>query len=212
MTVENKNQNKFDQNDGYNCMNNKPIIADKDEESLFFYHHEPNQYMPNYDTLHHIPGKYNTIGPIKSCRNDTSKYDSNNKFHSSTCNLKPFHKSTNNLMMNGRYFTNSLTNFHYPSFNYHHYGNGHSPYIQFQNIDGDMDLPPLMGMGCEHHVSVKQQGHIPWKHRQCPSIASSSSVSTITSEFSNKFRLFRDNAVHRVLRAIGLLPSNALLK
>ncbi|KAG4072428.1 hypothetical protein HA402_004360 [Bradysia odoriphaga] len=178
MTVENKN--KFDQNDGYNCMNNKPITADKDEESLFFYHHEPNQYMPNYDTLHHIPGKYNTIGPIKSYRNDTGKYDSNNKFHSSTCNLKPFHKSTNNLMMNGRYFTNSLTNFHYPPFNYHHYGNGHSPYIQFQNIDGDMDLPPLMGIGCDHHVSVKQQGHIPWKHRQCPSIASSSSVSTIT--------------------------------
>lgn len=223
-----------------------------EEGSLFFYHHEPIQYMPNYDTVHQIPGKYNTIGPSTkhggsggTVAGDDRHHDIDvdprsqkfelNKYYSSTCNLKQhqplqhhqpshqqqhaYHKTSSNTMIDGQYFSNSLINFNYPaSLNYHQFVDAtdasNAPYLQFQNADGELALLDGAGMyGSKHHIGASggaggsgklhshmhhgdSQNHlqqvngsnsnIPWRHRQCPSVGSSSSSTSIASKFRSK--------------------------
>lgn len=80
-------------------------------------------------------------------------------------------------------------------------------YFHFQNVDGDfgggeMDnnafdsvlLPP---QNCDNHK-------LPWKHRQCPSIASSSSGSSGRAMFTSKFHLVEKHE-KRATRTLSLL-------
>lgn len=107
-------------------------------------------------------------------------------------------------------FQISVINFNYRSFlNYHQYDTNsvsNAPYLQFQNTDGDLTMMGG-GYGSKHHIGSKLHLHhhhhhhhgslsaidqqnqqqingsnsnIPWRHRQCPSIGSSSSSTSIT--------------------------------
>lgn len=172
--------------------------------------------MPNYDTVHHIPGKYNTIGPSTKYSNShtdrTNKFELNKYYASSTCNLKPYqhnNKTSSNNLIDGQYFSNSLMNFNYPSaLNYHQFvdnnTSSNAPYLQFQNMEGDLSMMGGGLYGSKHHIAKHHHPHhhhaeqthhmhqqqingsnnnIPWRHRQCPSIGSSSSSTSITSAY-----------------------------
>lgn len=217
-----------------NCQTKNGVPCD--EDSLFFYHHEPIQYMPNYDTVvHNIPGKFNTIGPSskyynyqnQSKRHHHHQSSDMTKFYESTCNLQSIHNKSSNSLINGhQYFSNSLINFNYPqsSLNYHQFVDqttneaaavANSQYLQFQNVDGDLSTMMATGvygsklhLATKHHQPQTMHHHhhhhhhndgdgdlmhqqqlsnstqnIPWRHRQCPSIGSSSSGTSIASEY-----------------------------
>uniref|UniRef100_A0A336KBF7 Dipeptidase n=1 Tax=Culicoides sonorensis TaxID=179676 RepID=A0A336KBF7_CULSO len=148
-------------------------VAANKENELFFYHHEPANYIPNnYDQFggwntaasqqgglgmqgpH--SGKYNTIG---------SHHSINSKFHTSTCNLH----DTN--LLAGHHFSTSLSNFHNSQTLPH-------PYHQFHS--GALGLgyggSSLIGGSFNSNGSLGDKRGASWKHRSnCPSRNSSSS-------------------------------------
>lgn len=126
------------------------------ENEVFFYHHEPAAFIPNYDTLGYATGKYNTIGPVGG------------KMHASTCNLNHFHETN---LLNGHNYSTSLSNFSQTQ-------TPHLPYHQFH--PGGIGLgyggSSLIGGSFNSNGSIgaleKQKE---WKGRTCPSRNSSSS-------------------------------------
>lgn len=130
------------------------------ENEVFFYHHEPGSFIPNYDTLSYTTGKYNTIGPTVG-----------GKMHASTCNLNHFHETN---LISGHNYSTSLSNFSQAT--------PHLPYHQFHT--GALGLgyggSSLIGGSFNSNGSIgameKQKEHgLAWKNRNCPSRNSSSS-------------------------------------
>lgn len=128
------------------------------ENEVFFYHHEPANFIPNYDTISYTTGKYNTIGPVGG------------KMHASTCNLSHFHETN---LLNGHNFSTSLSNFSQTT--------PHLPYHQFHT--GGIGLgyggSSLIGGSFNSNGSI---GAMEKKNRSCPSRNSSSSGTNSGSE------------------------------
>lgn len=152
-----------------------PGTGTNKENELFFYHHEPANYIPNnYDQFggwngagappgpH--SGKYNTIG---------SHHSINSKFHSSGCNLH----DTN--LLTGHHYSTSLSNFNQqlPPHAYHQFHSGTLGYGGSSLIGGSFNSNGSMG-------EKRAPGGMSWKHRSnCPSRNSSSSGTTSGSKF-----------------------------
>lgn len=147
----------------YQCAKNK------ENSTFFLYHHEPPQYVPNFETQN-FPAKFNTIGPSK-CRDKSPHL--NNKYHSSQCDLNQF--DSNNLL-NGRYFSSSLNNFPHSHYN-------STPYTQFNGVGGSTIIGDSFASMTTAGTPNKQQAGMPWKHRPCPSRGSSSSGTSSTRKF-----------------------------
>lgn len=158
----------------------------------FFYQNDP---LPYYNTDFHIPAKFNTIGSSKYYHNacELNKYPStcafNDSHTDSTQQHHQHHKSSNDSLLDGRYFSNSLTNFNYPSLQQRHFADPYSsPYTQFQNADPDLamvdDHQYHSNLSIKHPDQQQQQfgGPIPWRHRNCPSVGSNSSGTSFTSK------------------------------
>lgn len=112
--------------------------------------------------------------------------------HASTCNLGASCRASNQSIINNDFCSNSAMNLKYGSLRSH---KGHqrrranseqlnSSYYQFPNIDGDFNEME----NCNAFDSVllpaqqlNDSQKYPWKHRQCPSIISSSSSTSITT-------------------------------
>lgn len=112
--------------------------------------------------------------------------------HASTCNLPTSFRTSNQSIINNDYCSNSAMNLKYGSlrsYKEHHRRRANSEqlnssYYQFPNIDGDFNEME----NCNAFDSVllptqqlNDSQKYPWKHRQCPSISSSSSTSITTS-------------------------------
>lgn len=112
--------------------------------------------------------------------------------HASTCNLGASFRTSNQSIINNDYCSNSAMNLKYGSlrsYKEHHRRRANSEqlnssYYQFPNIDGDFNEME----NCNAFDSVllptqqlNESQKYPWKHRQCPSIISSSSSTSITT-------------------------------
>jgi len=177
-----KNEQEFHENENYHSAYRDDVC--KDNESLYFYHHEP-PYIPSFDNLSYET-KFNTIGPIsKSIYNNHAQYIDNiscNKYHISTCNLNKFTNSSN--LLNDRCFSHSLSNFNLA--HAHHNQFSTMPYGQYHSIVGGVPDATIIGGPYNHkatsgHLIPKAQyrdfhsGTPTWRHRQYSSRGSSSS-------------------------------------
>ncbi|XP_055386228.1 putative uncharacterized protein DDB_G0286901 isoform X1 [Condylostylus longicornis] len=145
------------------------------EESVFFYHQEPPQYKPNFDNRPSIQnnfgvgtnGKYNTIGPSNCYAKQLANHHQTNDFcdfphlqsHQTKSGISEAICNGGTNLINGRYFSQSLTNFaftgtgtdgnhshgsfdvrnidanahqHSHNHNYHDFGATILPYTQFR--------------------------------------------------------------------------------
>lgn len=156
--------------------------------SFYLYHQEPPQYPQSFESQQqNIPGKFNTIGP-SSCRTKIHA----NKYHTSNCNLNQFDNSN---LLNGRYFSNSMTNFnfnqshgHYnkPTYNNQYHGLGIGGGGNTTLIGDSYNSMTSIGTPKQQ---IQQQKGMPWRHRQCPSTGSSSS-GTSTTRKQNYYFIF----------------------
>lgn len=133
------------------------------ENELFFYHHEPANYIPNnYDHFSAFggphAGKYNTIG---------SHHSINSKYHGSACNVNHFH---DNNLLSGHHFSTSLSNFSQTNPHAYHQFHSGTLGLGFGNSS-------LVGGSFNSNGSLgeKRQTGVSWKHHNCPSRNSSSS-------------------------------------
>lgn len=190
--------------------NAQQLAASQKDRSFFLYHHELPAYTPNYEShtsLANLPGKFNTIGSTGSCRTPSKSmnFDSAKCHHASTCNLDHSQFESNSLL-NGRYFSNSLTNFNFVNPN-RQFTSTLMPYSQFtEMVTGDggglVGAPVLGGttlLGGSYDSmdsfgdlkrptgEIQQQKRYPWKQQECPSRGSSSTATSSTRKYCDFF-------------------------
>ncbi|KAG5676059.1 hypothetical protein PVAND_005913 [Polypedilum vanderplanki] len=159
-----------------------------EKNSVYFYHHEPPTYLPNYDNIStKYPDKYSTMPPIGSeCPAGVIPLQQFNipmsKVHASTCNLNNQLNSSN--LISNHHFSNSLSNFNIMDTQLQNYYNFNPSFTQLPSSRGG---PPygsssIIGSSFASNISLngtpKNQQNMPWKHRQCSSRSSSSGTNS----------------------------------
>ncbi|CAD7079915.1 unnamed protein product [Hermetia illucens] len=128
-----------------------PCFKSKADNSMFLYHHESPQYAPNFDNRPYS-GKFNTIGP--------SSYFSkhfNRQPLGKACNTTNGTFPSGNSLSNGRYFSQSFSNFSFSGhlnnptndgYQWHQHSQDlcATPYTQFKT--------PVKGLSCSFGEST----------------------------------------------------------
>jgi hypothetical protein len=147
-------------------------MAKDAEGQLFFYHHEPATYLPNYEIT-----KFSTIGlggemqyKQPGVPGTMPKYH-----HASSCNLNQFNSATkSNLIASHNHpFSNSISNF---NFNQAFYDPSATV------LSGGLGVLPADPYTSNCSLSGGSNKIASWKQRQCPSRGSSSTGSGSSSE------------------------------
>lgn len=169
-----------------------------EKNSVYFYHHEPPTYLPNYDNISSkYPDKYSTMPPTSGgveCPAGVYPLQHFNipisKVHASTCNLNNQFNSSN--LISTHNFSNSLNNFNVMDAQIQNYYNFNPSFTQLPSSRGGAPFGSSSIMGSSFASNISLNGtpknpNMPWKHRQCSSRSSSSgtnSSSKLTVVFS----------------------------
>jgi hypothetical protein len=160
-----------------------------EKNSVYFYHHEPPNYLPNYDNISvKYPDKYSTMPPIGSeCPAGVIPLQQFNiplsKVHASTCNLNNQLNSSN--LISSHHFSNSLNNFNMMDAQIQNYYNFNPSFTQLPSSRGGGGPPygssSIIGSSFASNISLNgtpKNPNMPWKHRQCSSRSSSSGTNS----------------------------------
>lgn len=143
-----------------------------------------------------VGGSSNFVGRNVGGISRNDRFGDIRSLHASTCNLGTSFRTSNQSIINNDYCSNSAMNLKYGSlrsYKEHHRRRANSEqlnssYYQFPNIDGDFNEME----NCNAFDSVllptqqlNDSQKYPWKHRQCPSIISSSSSTSITTSMKH---------------------------
>jgi hypothetical protein len=162
--------------------------ASNDEKnSVYFYHHEPPTYLPNYDNISSkYPDKYSTMPPPPTeCGANIIPLQHFNipisKVHASTCNLNNQFNSSN--LINSHHFSNSLNNFNMMDTQIQSYYNFNPSFTQLPRSGGPAPFGSSSIIGSSFASNISLNGtpknqNMPWKHRQCSSRSSSSGTNS----------------------------------
>lgn len=164
---------------------NVPGLDEKN--SVYFYHHEPPNYLPNYDNISSkYPDKYNTLPPGQDCPAGVYPLQQFNipitKVHASTCNLNNQFNSSN--LMSNHHFSNSLNNFNVMDTQLQNYYNFNPSFTQLppsRNGGAPFGSSSIIGSSFASNISLNgtpKNQNMPWKHRQCSSRSSSSGTNS----------------------------------
>jgi hypothetical protein len=191
-----------------------------EKNSVYFYHHEPPNYLPNYDD--NISAKYGTMPPVGSeCPAGVIPLQQFNmpltKVHASTCNLNNQLNSSN--LISNHHFSNSLNNFNMMDTQLQNYYNFNPSFTQLPSSRGGPPFGSSSMMGSSFASNISLNGtpknpNMPWKHRQCSSRSSSSGTNS-SSECVVcalcKYIVYEHKSFGRVMRDViyGAIPTAA---
>jgi hypothetical protein len=165
--------------------------AQAEKNSVYFFHHEPPNYLPNYDNISST--KYPMVDnctastfPLQHFNIPISKVQ-----HASTCNLNNQFNSSN--LISSQHFSNSLNNFNMIDTQLQNYYNFNPSFTQLPRGAtptaggiATFGSSSIIGSSFASNISLNgtpKNANMPWKHRQCSSRSSSSGTNSSSEYF-----------------------------
>lgn len=156
-----------------------------EKSSFYFFHHEPPNYLPNYDNI--SSNKYSMVNnctastfPLQHFNIPISKVQ-----HASTCNLNNQFNSSN--LISSQHFSSSLNNFNVIDTQLQNYYNFNPSFTQLPRGTtptggiATFGSSSIIGSSFASNISLNgtpKNANMPWKHRQCSSRSSSSGTNS----------------------------------